>query len=401
MLTYDNWLLEFHKSTPNSNFEHQIDYIKNTLQKYFNDKIYTVQDFESFVREGEPLQQKVLFAGKSFSSFNANFTESGKLFSVDFFKPDHIGPFMSMYVKKGTLEQVTNLLPTLLEDPRPLKKEEVAKISVGSLQEKINEEKKKPEVEVEFQKPPVPESLPKPSEEQYEYGNPEILFKDLDRYIQMIIEKKQPSLVITGSPGVGKTFMVTKQLKEAGVDFTHIKGRSTPAGLYTALYENKDKIVVVDDCDSVFKNEDAVNILKGALDSYDKREISWLVAKPLISSSGQKIPTKFIFNGGIIFISNLSQKKIDYAIKSRSFVLEVSLSPEDMIKRMEEELPNIEKEIPMAVRKTAMRMIVSNYKSAKHLELSMRTLIKAIKIVEEVDNLDDASRLILQQCSYR
>ena len=129
--------------------------------------------------------------------------------------------------------------------------------------------------------------------------------------------------------------------------------------------------------------------------------ISWLVAKPLISSSGQKIPTKFIFNGGIIFISNLSQKKIDYAIKSRSFVLEVALSPEDMIKRMEEELPNIEKEIPMAVRKTAMRMIVSNYKSAKHLELSMRTLIKAIKIVEEVDNLDDASRLILQQCSYR
>ena len=71
-------------------------------------------------------------------------------------------------------------------------------------------------------------------------------------------------------------------------DFVHFKGRATAAGLFITLYENSDKIIVLDDCDSVFKDDDAVNILKGALDSYDTRKISYITTKALKMSSEAK-----------------------------------------------------------------------------------------------------------------
>ena len=396
MLKYTDWeqLLEFHWSGKKHPIDRATEKLKKDLQKDFGDLV-TISNFDSFVREGEPVQHRVLFSTKDFHSMNVNFTEEGKLYSIDFWKPDKVKPVLTMYVKHGSIDKIAKIIPAVLRDPKPMTMKEIQPLlTEGELNEDENEE-----VRVEFKSPPSPELIPK-GETEYEYGDPKIIFNDLKKYVQMVIDG-EPSLVITGTPGVGKTFLVTKQLKEAGVDYVHIKGRSTAAGLYIALYENKDKILVIDDCDSVFRNEEAVNILKSALDSYEVREISWLVGRPISAPSGQKIPTKFVFNGGVIFISNLPQKKIDYAIKSRSFVVEVALSPEDMIARMQEELPKVHEEVPFAIRKAAMNLIESVYKSAEHLELSMRTLVKSIKILENVDDLTTAKRLILQQCSYR
>jgi hypothetical protein len=221
----------------------------------------------------------------------------------------------------------------------------------------------------------------------------------------MVIKGTQPSLLITGSPGVGKTYTVLKQIKDAGlkkgVDFIHVKGRSTAAGMYITLYEENGKLIVFDDCDSVFANADGVNVLKGALDSYGERDISWLVGRPLKDSSGKSVPKHFTFTGRVIFISNLPQKKIDDAIKSRSFVLEVALTPEDMLKKMRKDLPNVHPEIPLPIREDALDFIESVSTKTKNLELNMRTLVKAIKILRNVSNLKVAERLIMQQCSYK
>ena len=115
-------------------------------------------------------------------------------------------------------------------------------------------------------------------------------------------------------------------------DFVHFKGRATAAGLFVTLYDNSDKIVVLDDCDSVFKDDDAVNILKGALDSYDTRKISYLTTKPLKDEFGSHLPRSFEFTGKIIFISNISQSKLDEAIRSRSFVSDIDLTKKQMLR---------------------------------------------------------------------
>lgn len=404
MLKYDEWskrLDEFQQGPPISvDAGKIIHFLKNELKPLIGE-LNIVPDIDKFTREDEPTQTRTIFSDSSQNSFGANFTEDGKLYSIDFYKPNSKGSEVTMYIKKGPVQKIIKLIPVLMKDPKPLRQKDIQYFVAESL---LTEAEDK--VEVSFNVPPKPEAPIKDKDDLYVYGDPKILFEDLKKYVDMVIANEQPSLVITGSPGVGKTFLVTKELESKGLvkdkDWVHIKGRSTAAGLYIALYENKDKILLIDDCDSVFKNDDAVSILKSALDSYDVREISWLVGKPLVSpSTGQKLPTKFIFNGGAIFISNLPQKKIDYAVKSRSFVLEVALTPEDMLKRMENELPNVYPHIPLPIRKMALKLIESSYKTTENLELSMRSLIKAIKILENVENLGEAKRLIMQQCSYK
>ena len=144
-----------------------------------------------------------------------------------------------------------------------------------------------------------------------ESRDPEVMFDNLTRLTKMVGRGIQPSLVITGMAGVGKTHLVKETLKQMGLresyEFVHFKGRTTAAGLYITLYQNSDKIVIFDDCDSVFKDEDAVNLLKAALDSYDTRRISYISSKPLKDEYGEPLPAHFEFTGKVIFISNINQ----------------------------------------------------------------------------------------------
>ena len=172
-----------------------------------------------------------------------------------------------------------------------------------------------------------------------EKRDPKVMFNNLERLTKMVGRGIQPSLVITGGAGLGKTYLVKKTLTDMGLEeakqFVHFKGRATAAGLFVTLYENSDKIIVLDDCDSVFKDMDAVNMLKAALDSYDTRKLSYISTKPLKDAYGDPVPRHFEFTGKIIFISNISQSKLDDAIKSRSFVSDISMNTKQMFRRFQ------------------------------------------------------------------
>lgn len=382
--------------------------IKKAIEEGDNDfnKIYVIPDFDTFERNGQPTQQSILFTDLKMRSFSFNYTLHGTLYSIDFWKPRSKNPSISMILHKITSEDLYLIIPEIAKNPN---KNVNVKQILNAKKESVTEGEFSIDVKIEDAKQKTDrDPLVKKAEqkaEDYEWSDPETIFEDLNTYIDMVIEGKQPSLILTGTSGVGKTYLVLKRLRDKGLknreDFIHVKGRSTAAGMYITLYENCDKIVVLDDCDSIFSSMDAVNILKGALDSYDEREISWLVGRPLKTSTGETVPKNFIFTGKVIFISNLPQRKIDTSIKTRSFILEVALAPSDMIKKMKKDLPNVLPEIPRYLRDTAMDFIEEIAAKNDDLELNMRTLIKAIKIVEDVDNLNIVERLIIQQCSYR
>jgi hypothetical protein len=194
----------------------------------------------------------------------------------------------------------------------------------------------------------------------------------------------QPSLVLTGMAGVGKTHLVKETLKGMGLtessDFVHFKGRTTAAGLYITLYNNSNKIIVFDDCDSVFKDDDAVNILKAALDSYDTRQISYISTRPLKDEFGEPIPTRFEFTGKIIFISNINQSKLDEAIRSRSFVADISMNTEQMFLRMEQLMQTIESKIPMPAKQQALAIMKALHAKYDGVDINLRSFIKAARI---------------------
>lgn len=214
---------------------------------------------------------------------------------------------------------------------------------------------------------------------------PKVMFQDMNNLAKMVAKGVSPSLVVTGQPGLGKTYNIVNTLKamgkKEGEHFIHVKGRCTAAGMFITLYENSDKLVIFDDCDSVFKDADGVNLLKGALDSYDKRVISWMAAKPLKDAGGEAMPRSFEFKGRIIFISNLPIAKVDSAIRSRSFTLDISLTADQMLKRMRELLPVIEPEIKdMKIKRDALSALKSAHGKYEGVELNFRSLIKAMRI---------------------
>jgi uncharacterized protein YihD (DUF1040 family) len=229
--------------------------------------------------------------------------------------------------------------------------------------------------------------------------NPEVMFTNLRNLTKMVGKGLQPSLVVTGMAGMGKTHIVKETLAELGLresfEFVHFKGRATAAGLYITLYENSDKIVVLDDCDSVFKDDDAVNILKGALDSYDTRKISYITSRELKDSYQNPVPRQFEFTGRVIFISNIEQSKIDEAIKSRSFVQDISMSTEQVFLRMEQLIEKIEPTIKKENKVMALAIMKKLHTKYSGVEINIRSLIKAARICQM--KFDNPEEMIAEQ----
>ena len=219
-------------------------------------------------------------------------------------------------------------------------------------------------------------------------------FEFVEKLVNMVAAGVQPSAVITGEGGLGKTYTVTKTLEKNGFKdmsdmsefqvgaviqrskvFTMVKGYSTAKGLYRTLFENNKSVIVFDDCDAVLKDPVALNLLKGALDSYGKRIISWNA-----DLRDDDLPRSFNFEGRVIFISNMDQNAIDQAIRSRSMLIDLSMTADQKIDRMEfiSKCDTFMPEYDKKVKQDALTLIRELKDEAK--EISLRTLISVCKV---------------------
>ena len=150
------------------------------------------------------------------------------------------------------------------------------------------------------------------------------------------------AMIVTGPPGVGKSFGVEEVLSRQDLfntlgnrkpKYEIVKGAMSALGLYSKLYEFSDKgnVVVFDDCDSVLLDDLSLNILKAALDSSKKRTIAWNTDSRLLRQEG--VPDKFEFKAGAIFITNIkfenvrSKKLQDHlaALESRCHYIDLQM----------------------------------------------------------------------------
>ena len=201
-------------------------------------------------------------------------------------------------------------------------------------------------------------------------------FNFLNDLTKMVIYDVTPSLIVTGEGGLGKTHSVSQSIDITGLqdhEFVFFKGYSTARGLYNTLYDNNDKLIIFDDCDSVLEDKVAVNILKSALDSYETRTISWMARM----NKNDEYPQHFDFTGRIIFISNKSKTSIDGAILSRSLTVDLTMTPDEKIERMTTILPNILPEYDDEVKAEALNFLNENKEGSN---INMRTLIMVIKM---------------------
>jgi hypothetical protein len=192
----------------------------------------------------------------------------------------------------------------------------------------------------------------------------------------MVVAGVTPSLIVTGPPGFGKSHSILECIENSDLtkdDYIINKGYSTPRGLYNCLYDNFDKLIIFDDCDSVLEDKVALNILKSALDSYDERIITWMSK----INKGDKYPPQFEFKGRIIFISNKSKSDIDEAILSRSLTVDLSMTFDEKIMRMTSILPNILPDYDIDIKKDALKFLKT---LDDDTNINLRTLIMVIKM---------------------
>lgn len=236
-------------------------------------------------------------------------------------------------------------------------------------------------------------------------------FDFLEDFVNMVASGVSPSLLVTGEGGLGKTHTILASLKAAGLKDSHdvlssmeieededgeplsetdllessgipasklfsvVKGYSTAKGLYRTLYENRNRLTIFDDCDSILKDGTALNILKGALDSYDRRIISWNAENP-----NDDLPRSFEFKGRVIFISNKPIFSIDQAVRSRAICVDLSMNTTQKIERMraiiegEHFLP----EYDIKTKRAALEVLDEMKNQAK--ELNFRTLIAVTRV---------------------
>lgn len=160
-----------------------------------------------------------------------------------------------------------------------------------------------------------------------------VRYRALERHsAKAILRGGSQGLIVSGPPGLGKSYQTRRDLERSGrrrfveVDdqyafgqdpeaycasegipgvYDTVSGSITAVGLYQALwYMRKGGVLVLDDCDAVFRDDDALNLLKAALDTeLDHRRISWRKEAKWLEDYG--IPKTFLFQGSVVFLTNI------------------------------------------------------------------------------------------------
>ena len=233
-------------------------------------------------------------------------------------------------------------------------------------------------------------------------------FEILDDMTRAVKAGKVKAMIVTGPPGVGKSFGVEKVLSKHDVfatvaqdeklkKYEVVKGAMSAIGLYSKLYHYSDRknVLVFDDCDSILLDDLSLNILKAALDTSSKRMIHWNTDSSLLRREG--VPDSFEFKGGAIFITNIkfdhvkSKKLRDHleALESRCHYLDLTIDTERekllRIRQVVTECGMLDSYELSDIQKLDVVTFVTD-NTARLRELSLRTVLKIADLCASFPN---------------
>lgn len=222
-------------------------------------------------------------------------------------------------------------------------------------------------------------------------------FDMLSRLTRGAIAADIRAIVATGAPGVGKTYTVEQMLERQAKDkHVIVRGTLSAINLYMLAwqYRHAGNVIVLDDADDIFHDEDALNILKVLCDTSANRKVSY--RKEAHQLKEADIPQEFTFNGAMIFISNVDfQKFVDEgknkfaahmgALMSRSLYLDLAIHDRNSLGVWVGHIAQTgrifdRESVPMALRKPILDFIKDNRDDLR--ELSIRTLMKVCALAK-------------------
>jgi hypothetical protein len=225
-------------------------------------------------------------------------------------------------------------------------------------------------------------------------------FEVLELLTRGVIAREIKSMIVSGAAGIGKTYTIDKMLLDAEKSgkvskFSMMTGSCTAVGLYLQLWahQNAGNVLVLDDIDSIFDDQEALNLLKGALDTGRQRTISWLGASKFLKDEGAD--QSFEFNGTVIFITNHNfderiakggKLAVHYeALISRCMYLDLGIhTMHEVLVRIKQVIKSSDmmKKLGVNDKQTAMMMdwMITNVDDLRKVDL--RTMIKLSQAVK-------------------
>ncbi len=166
------------------------------------------------------------------------------------------------------------------------------------------------------------------------------MLESLERKLSMVRDRVRgvatrlhTGFYLWGSGGIGKSYTVLKTLEDEGHSFELCNSRMTGRGLVDLLMAHPDALVVLEDCESMFRDKMALGVLRSALwgqsgpNGVPVRKVTWNALNTTIS---------FNFIGGIIILCNTPPDKIPeiQAISTRINPLCLVVTDEEIIALM-------------------------------------------------------------------
>lgn len=217
----------------------------------------------------------------------------------------------------------------------------------------------------------------------------------------------------------GKTQTVEDTLEELGLTdgsgYFKVTGSASPSAVYETLYKNRRGVILFDDCDGALDSQDGRNLIKAATDTKSVRKVSWMKkskayydpayeAEPEDEEGNgdgdidDRLPRYFDFMGKVIFISNLSMRKLDPdgALKTRGMMIELNPTNMEMYQFMELIYNKVklagENELSMEKRKEVVHTLRDIISKAPEMSVNLRLLVRALNLA--ATGLPDWSRML-------
>jgi hypothetical protein len=164
-------------------------------------------------------------------------------------------------------------------------------------------------------------------------------FLILNEMTEAIAQQKVKGMIVSGPPGIGKSYGVESTLMKYSTfddiaghrrKFEVVKGAMSPIGLYKKLYEHSDRghVVCFDDCDVILYDDLALNLLKAALDTGRKRTLHWNTESRTLMAD-RMLRIKQIVRAGMLdrysMTDDTKSQLVDYISTNKHRLREISL----------------------------------------------------------------------------
>ena len=195
---------------------------------------------------------------------------------------------------------------------------------------------------------------------------------EYETQVRIMCNKQRPHnvLIVSGDPGIGKSYRADQILKnQTNVKYQIVTGSLSPVQLYNLMWRHNDEIIIIDDVNSILQDsKDGASLLKAATESKPIRTLQWQKQNhdiisvhegncknnhfiqermnayvrdkdnkrlTLAHEAGKTSPDMFYFTGAVIILTNKSLKSFDKitegAVSNRGSHMQISFTVEGAI----------------------------------------------------------------------